>query len=282
MEEERKMEAFTELLERGNYAIVKNNYHDAEQFYRQAENLEPNDWRAIYALWNVNLYQEKWTEAEEAYRHAFQLNQKYSQIPSALGFVLMQPRNGVVSERNLAEAETHIWRAVEQAPWTESSLNLLDMLLEKRHASVLTREQAYLRALTLYSNSIAIYLRLSKLLRSNGRDDEADKYLEQAEKLVHYSTSAVPVAEVLTSLHRYDEAKRLLQRTNNSYYVDPESLLLMGRILVTTKHYDEAIRVLTAAISSQNMRPGTSGFLAVFIHETFIQQNSALFSKQGI
>jgi len=106
----------------------------------------------------VYLYQEKWNEAEESYRHAFQLNQKYSQISSALGFVLMQPRNGVVSERSLIEAETYIWRVVVQVPWSESSL-LLEMLLEKRHASVMEQEQAYLRALALYSNSIDIHLR---------------------------------------------------------------------------------------------------------------------------
>src|SRR5467141_1908309 len=124
----------------------------------------------------------------------------------------MQPRNGVVSERSLIEAETYIWRVVVQVPWSESSL-LLEMLLEKRHASVMEQEQAYLRALALYSNSIDIHLRLSRLLRSNGRDVEADKYLDQAKELVHYSTSAVTVAEVLISLHRYDEARRLLQRT---------------------------------------------------------------------
>lgn len=242
-----KQSAFVELIEKGNRALADKKYSDAHQFYNAATEIKADDWRSIYGIGNTYFYQEKWDEAEMAYRKALVLSTNRREVLSALAFVLLQPRNGLVSEERLNEAESCVWRYFQQMPESESALELLEQSLEKRNASVSIREGAYRKALALGPRSIDINLRLSNLLRTSGRDTEADSFLAQAEKQVYFSTQAVPIAEVLMSLHRYEEAKLLLERTQIPYFTDVKSLLMLARIYVIMENYKDAVRVLTEA-----------------------------------
>lgn len=246
IEQAKRDNAFIELIEKANRAVGDKKYPDARQFYQAAAEIKPNDWRTIYGIGNTYLYEEKWDEAEAAYRKALVLNDNSREVLSALAYVLLQPR-AVPSTERVQDAEPYVWRSLQVSRGSEPSLDLLDLLLDRSNASASIREQAYRKAVGLYPGSININLRLSNLLRANGQDMEADRYLTQAENHAYISMLAVPVAQVLMSLHRYDEAKLLLERTHVRFLTDIESLVLLARMYVITGKYKEAVDVLTEA-----------------------------------
>ena len=66
-------ELFEQSVEEGNTARDVRDYLRAEAAYRRAQNLKSNDSRAVYGLGNIYADQQRWEEAERAYRQAILL-----------------------------------------------------------------------------------------------------------------------------------------------------------------------------------------------------------------
>jgi tetratricopeptide (TPR) repeat protein len=248
LEKEREVVSkFAGMLEQGNSARNDNKFAEAEQAYKDALALVPTDSRVYYALGNVYSDQGKWDEAEQAYMRALSINPYLSQIQLALAYVLVQPRKGAVNSDKLAQAEALWWNAASLELNDERAYDLLDAILEKRGASVAEVERAYLRAVALNPYSVNASLRLSQLLRKDGRKSEADKYLRKAEELATRPQELLSVAQVMESQQRYDRADRLLRRILSLNQRDPRALYMLGRVLLFKKHYAEAIEFLKSA-----------------------------------
>lgn len=248
LEPEEPGQKLTTMLRTGNVARSAKNYSDAERIYTEVRQLVPNDWRASYGLGNVYADQKKWKEAEQAYRRALELNFRSPEIYMALGFVMLQPGEGGVTADRLAQAETNLWFAATLTPGNETAYELLDVVLEKRGASIDDVERIYRSAVALNPRSVNANLRLSGLLRSNGHKDEAEKYLDIAENLAYSTSDIQKVAETLESLRRYEKAESWLRIALVHDVSDPRTLYILGRVLTFKKRYAEAIKLLKLAV----------------------------------
>ena len=92
-------EFFERAIEEGNAARDERQYTKAEAAYLRAQSVKIKDSRAIYGLGNLYSDQQRWEEAERAYRAAIQLEPSGAEAYTALSFVLTQP----ISDANLAD-----------------------------------------------------------------------------------------------------------------------------------------------------------------------------------
>jgi tetratricopeptide (TPR) repeat protein/CHASE2 domain-containing sensor protein len=233
------------LLSTSNEQRNAKNYVVAEQIYTKAINLRASDPRPYYGLGNVYADQGKWSEAEQAYRRSLRLEPYSPAGYLALGFVLLQPREGVLNTDKLAEAETYLRAAVRLGVHNEAAYDLLDVVLEKRGANITEIELAYLSVPGL--NPFNRNLRLSKLLKSVGHEEEAARYLYAAEISAESPEQLLMVADMYESKRQYTKAESLLRRVLALKADDPRALYVLGRVLVLTKNYAEAVKTLKLA-----------------------------------
>ena len=248
--QDKELEAtVTGLLERGNTSREAKDYVAAEEAFLEAKRLSKGDARADWGLGNVYADQEKWKDAEEAYRQA-----TYSKLDPelylAFGFVLLQPREGVVSAKRLKEAERHLWTAALLEPENPEPFDLLYQALEKGRAGTTEMEAAYRRALKLNSHSFVTNLRLSQLLRTTGRRDEADKYLRKADDSARTPHELSTIAFVWESQLRYEKAERSLSLSAKLAPHDPSILYALGRLQLMNKHDLAAVQSLLLAVQA--------------------------------
>src|SRR5262245_28510008 len=104
-------EKFQNLISDGHDARDGRQYSLAEKFYRDALKLEPHDTLGFKGLGNVVVDQQRWDDAEEAYRKAVEFAPTNPDALVALSFVLVQPRTGAVNAKRFADAEMYAKRA---------------------------------------------------------------------------------------------------------------------------------------------------------------------------
>jgi Tfp pilus assembly protein PilF len=76
-----------EAIEKGNKARDEKNFSEAENQYRRALALNPNEARAYYGLGNTFFDQENYDDAVAAYKEATRLKADYAEAFNDLGFV---------------------------------------------------------------------------------------------------------------------------------------------------------------------------------------------------
>ncbi len=93
-------EFFERAIDEGNAARDERQYTKAEAAYLRAQSLKSKDSRAIYGLGNLYSDQQRWEEAERAYRAAIEIEPNAPEAHIALSFVLTQPiLGGDLSDR---------------------------------------------------------------------------------------------------------------------------------------------------------------------------------------
>jgi tetratricopeptide (TPR) repeat protein/CHASE2 domain-containing sensor protein len=242
---------YESALSSANDARDAKDYAAALVLYARAQQILPEDVRAIYGLGNVYADQEQWDEALKSYRRAVELNPRYAPANDALGFALLQPREGVDAPTRLAEAEIVVWRALSLYPWSATSYDLLDEMLGKRGAGGEETERAYRRAVLLTPTFAEAHLRLSELLRKNNKGKDSDEHLRRAAALADSPPMLRRVAEAFEMRGHYKEAESTLRRALALRANDTDSLYVLGRVLLLREHYGEAaLQLQQAAVLS--------------------------------
>jgi len=237
-------EVFERAIEEGNAARDARQYTKAEAAYLRAQSIKIKDSRAIYGLGNLYSDQQRWEEAERAYRTAIEIEPTAPEAHIALSFVLTQPIIGGDMSDRYAEAEKFARRAIEIDPKNALAYDQLGVSLELGGKISPETQAAYRQAIELEPTFALGYAHLGRLLRKTGMANESAAAYRSA---IQYSTDVptmILVAEVMQSQQKYLESEQLLRRALEEDKRNPTALFLLGRALTTRGSYEEAEKVL--------------------------------------
>lgn len=239
---------FEKAIESGNDARDARNYALAEAAYRRAQTLKPADSRSIYGLGNLFSDQQRWEEAEKAYRVALQLEPGSPEANIALSFVLTQPVAGTNMLERFAEAEKLAREAIKLDPLNAVAYDQLGVSLELGGAIGNETQQAYRKAIELDPNFALAYAHLGRLLRRRGLESESAKAYSDAIRMAADVPTMILVADVMQSQQKFKESEQLLRRALKSDPKNPTALFLMGRALTTREEFVEAEKLLKMSV----------------------------------
>jgi len=187
-------------------------YEEAEQAYRQAIELDPNYALAYKNLGNLLKDQQRYEEAEQAFRQAIELDPNYTRAYNNLGNLLKD-------QQRYKEAEQAYRQAIELDPkftWTYNALGIL-LANQQRYDEA---EQAYRQAIEHDQNDAWAYNTLGILLYNQQRYDEAEQTYRQAIELdPEYAGAYNRLGILLADQQRYAEAEQVFRQTIE---LDPE------------------------------------------------------------
>lgn len=241
-------ERFEDALEEGNTARDARKYTEAEKSYREANQLKSKDWRAWYGLGNVYTDQQRWDDAENAYKQASLYAQLQADVFVAYSYVLVQPRAGGQNARRLLDAEQAARRAIQIQADNAVAHDRLGVALEERGMTGSDTEQAYRRAIELDPNFAVAHVHLANLLRKTDRKTEAQPLYARAIELAQDAPTLVLIAGAMQSQQLWLESESVLRRALEIDANNPSALYLLGRVLVVKKSFGEAEQPLTRAI----------------------------------
>jgi tetratricopeptide (TPR) repeat protein len=244
---------FEDLIEEGNMARDDRDYSAAEAAYKRARAVKPKDYRAAYGLGNLYSDQQRWDEAENAYRTALQLNPSSGFPHIALSYVLTQPIAAPNLSERYEEAEKLARKAIELSPRSALGFDQLGVSMELRGLIGQETETAYRKALQLDDSFAPAYAHLGRLLRRRGAaKDAAEAYNKAIERASDVGTMVV-VAEIMQSEQRYRESEAMLRRAVDGDPQNPAALIMLGRALTALNMLNEAETILKRSVSaSQN------------------------------
>ncbi len=235
---------FEKAIEAGNSARDERDYAQAEASYLRAQSLKNGDSRAIYGLGNLFSDQQRWEEAERAYRTAIQLEPTSSDAYIALSFVLTQPIASENLSNRYAEAEQIARQAIKLDAGNAVAFDQLGVALELQGKISDETQNAYKKAIGLDSTFALAYAHLGRLLRRKGAVNESSAAYSTAIQLSTDVPTMILVADVMQSQQRYNESEQLLRRALVQDAKNPTALYLLGRALTIRGSYDEAEKIL--------------------------------------
>lgn len=246
-------EKFENLIDEGNAARDDRDYSAAEAAYKRARAIKPKDYRAAYGLGNLYSDQQRWEEAENAYRTALQLSPSSGFTHIALSYVLTQPIAAPNLSDRYEEAEKLARKAIELSPRSALGYDQLGVSMELRGLIGQQTEAAYRKALQLDDSFAPAYAHLGRLLRRRGASKESTQAYNKAIERASDVGTMVIVAEVMQSEQRFKESESLLRKAVNADTQNPAALIMLGRALMALNRSDEAETVLKRSITaSQN------------------------------
>lgn len=247
-------ERVEDLLEKGNQFRDARKFSDAETAYQSVLKIKPGDARAAYGLGNIYTDQQRWEDAEAAYRNAVLWSPNDVDALVALSVVLVQPRTGAGNAKRFADAEAFARRAVQVDPKNAIAWDRLGVALQARGTFNNETEHAYRRAVELDPQFAVAYVHLGRVLKRVGRPAEAAPLYDQAITLAKDAPTLNLIAESLQGEQQWDLSGPVLTRALELDARNPRSLMLMGRMLVVLKRYQEAEPYLKNAteVSSQS------------------------------
>lgn len=237
-------ELFERAIDEGNQMRDARQYTKAEAAYLRAQSLKTKDSRAVYGLGNLYSDQQRWEEAERAYRTAIEIEPDQPEAHIALSFVLTQPIIGGDLSSRYAEAVTLARRAIELDPKNAFAYDQLGVALELGGKISPETQAAYRKAIELEPTFALAYAHLGRLLRKTGQANESAAAYRSA---IQYSTDVptmILVADVMQSQQKYLESEQLLRSALKEDERHPTALFLLGRALTVRGSYEEAEKVL--------------------------------------
>ena len=229
-----------DLLEKGNQFRDARRFAEAEDAYQSILKLKPGDARAAYGLGNIYSDQQRWEEAENSYRSSVLWNPSDLDALVALSVVLVQPRTGAGNAKRLADAESFARRAVQLDPKNAVAWDRLGVALQARGLFNNETEQAYRRAVELDADFPVAYAHLARVLKRQGRADEAAPLYQKASSLAKDPATLNLIAESLQAEQQWENSEPVLKRALALDANNPNALYLLGRMLVVYKRYQEA------------------------------------------
>jgi len=237
-------EVFEQHIEDGNAARDERAYAKAEAAYLRAQSLKIKDSRAIYGLGNLYSDQQRWEEAERAYRTAIEIEPTAPEAHIALSFVLTQPIIGANLADRYAEAEKLARKAIEIDPRNALGYDQLGVTLELGGLISQETQNAYRKAIELEPTFALAFAHLGRLLRKNGLANESSAAYRNAIQFSGDVPTMILVADVMQSQQKYLESEQLLRRALREDEKNPTALYLLGRALTTRGSFEEAEKVL--------------------------------------
>jgi tetratricopeptide (TPR) repeat protein len=253
----RVVERVEDLLEKGNQARDARNFAAAEDSYKEVLKLKPRDARAAYGLGNVYSDQQRWDDAEAAYRNSVAWAPKDADAYVTLSVVLVQPRAGGDNAKRFADAEMFARKSVQLDPKNAVGWDRLGVALQARGLTNSETEHSYRRAINLDPQFAVAYAHLARMLNRAGRPAEAAPLYEKATELAKDPATLNLIAESLQAEQLWPQSEPVLKRALDLDARNPTSLLLMGRLLIVYRRYQEAEPYLKSAteVSSRAFQP---------------------------
>ena len=239
---------FENALADGNDARDARKFAAAENLYRAALKLKPRDSRAFYGLGNVFVDQQRWDDAEEAYRKSVEFSPNSPEALVALSFALVQPRTGAINAKRFADAESFAKRATQLQPTSAVAFDRLGVAMMTRGLFNAETEAAFRRAVQLDPNFIVARVHLARVLRHLKRFSEADPLYKSAIDEAKDAPTLVLIADSMQSEQHWDASEPVLRRALQMDPNSPGALFLLGRLFEVSKRYAEAEPVLKHAI----------------------------------
>ena len=209
--------------------------------------LKPRDARAAYGLGNIYSDQQRWDDAEAAYRNSVAWSPNNADAYVALSVVLTRPRPNGDNARRFAEAEQFARRSVQIDPKNAVGWDRLGVALQARGLANSETEHSYRRAIELDPQFAAAYAHLARMLNRSNRQAEATPLYQKATELAKDPATLNLIAESLQGEQLWPQSEPVLKR---ALELDPNnltSLLLMGRYLIVYKRFQEAEPFLKSA-----------------------------------
>ncbi|HKP46893.1 MAG TPA: tetratricopeptide repeat protein, partial [Pyrinomonadaceae bacterium] len=236
-----------DLLDKGNQFRDARRFAESEDSYQGVLKLKPRDSRAAYGLGNIYSDQQRWDDAEAAYRNAVAWNSSDVDALIALSVVLVQPRAGAGNAKRFADAESFTRRAIQLQPNNAVAWDRLGVALQSRGVYNDETEHAYRRAVELDPQFAVAYAHLGRVLKRAGRKDEAAPFYDRAIELAKDPPTLNLIAESLQAEQQWENSEPVLKRVLDMDARNPTALLLLGRMLVVYKRYQEAEPYLKTA-----------------------------------
>jgi tetratricopeptide (TPR) repeat protein len=241
-------EKFEDALADGNDARDARKFTAAESSYRTALKLKPRDTRAHYGLGNVFTDQQRWDDAEQIYRQAVAITPNNPEVLMALSFVLVQPRTGASNATRFTDAESFARRATQLQPNSAVAFFRLGAAMIARGIFNGETEAAFRRSIELDPSLVVAQVHLARVLRHMNRNSEADPLYTAAIDQAKDAPTLVLIAESMQSETRWNDSDSVLRRALQLDPRNPGALFLMGRLFSVNRKYAEAETVLKTAV----------------------------------
>lgn len=250
-------ERIEDLLEKGNEARDARRFTDAEAAYKEILKLKARDARAAYGLGNIYFDQQRWDDAEGAYRNSVAWAPFEPDAHIALSVLLVKPRAGGDNAKRFADAESLARRAVQLDPKNAVAWDRLGVALQTRGVVNSETEHSYRKAIELDPQFAVAYAHLARVLNKIGKASESPALYQKAIELAKDPATLNLIAESLQAEQLWPQSEPVLKRALELDSRNPTSLLLMGRMLVVYKRYQEAEPFLKSAteVSSRAFQP---------------------------
>jgi len=250
-------ERIEDLLDAGNQARDARNFVGAEESYKEVLKLKARDARAAYGLGNVYSDQQRWEDAEGAYRNSIAWAPNSADAYVALSVVLVQPRAGADNAKRFAEAEAFARKSVQIDPKNAVGWDRLGVALQTRGLDNSETEHSYRRAIDLDPQFAVAYAHLARMLNHAIRPGEAAPMYEMAFELAKDPETLNLIADSLQVEQLWPQSEPVLKRALEMDARNPTSLILMGRLLIVYKRFQEAEPYLKSAteVSSRAFAP---------------------------
>ena len=236
-----------DLLDKGNQMRDARRFAEAEEAYQGVFKLRPRDARAAYGLGNVFTDQQRWEDAESSYRNAVEWNPKNVDALVALSVVLVQPRSGADNAKRLADAESFARKSVQIDPKNAVGWDRLGVAMETRGSFTPELEHSYRRAIELDPEFAVAYAHLARVLKRFGKQVEAAPLYDKAFELAKDPPTFNLIAESMQEEQLWEKSGPVLRRALELDPRNPTSLMLMGRMLLVLRRYDDAEPYLKTA-----------------------------------
>ena len=244
-------EKYQDALSDGNDGRDARKFPVAEASYREAIKLKPMDARAFYGLGNVFVDQQRWEDAEDAYRKAYQFAANNPDVLTAFSFVLVQPRSGAANAKRLVDAEYYATRATQLQPNNAYAFDRLGVAMVARSIINADTEANFRRAIELDPNLVIAQVHLARLLKRMKRESEAEPIYKKAIEEAKDAPTLVLIAQNMQAESGdWGESEPVLRRALTMDPRNPGALFLLGRLLSARGKYQEAEPVLKQAIDA--------------------------------
>ena len=240
-------ERIEELLDKGNEARDARRFAEAEEAYKGVLKLRARDARGAYGLGNVYSDQQRWDDAEAAYRNSVTWAPTDADAHIALSVALVQPRASGDNAKRFADAEMFARKAVQLDPKNAVGWDRLGVALQTRGIFNSETEHSYRRAMELDPQFAVAYAHLARVLNRSGKTSEAEPLYNKAVELAKDPATLNLIAESLQAENLWSHSEPVLKRALELDSRNLTSLLLMGRMLVAYRRYQEAESYLKSA-----------------------------------
>jgi len=244
-------EKYQDHLSDGNDARDERKFPVAEAAYRDAIKLKPMDARGFQGLGNVFVDQQRWDEAEDAYRKAYQFAAINPDVLTALSYVLVQPRSGAANAKRLSDAEYYATRATQLQPTNAMAFDRLGVAMVARGIVNADTEAKFRHAVELDPTLVIAQVHLARLLKRLQRAGEAEPIYNKAIAEAKDAPTLVLIAQNMQAEPGdWGESEPVLRRALAMDPRNPGALYLLGRYLSARGKYADAEPVLKQAIDA--------------------------------